>query len=256
MNKFTSRITVPIILGSLLGIYLLYIGEVSIWTPLLFYFLFGVIANGTIAHRYFSHNSFVVAPVYRWLFSFITVIGAYSTPLFWIIQHRHHHVHTDEKSEIHSPIHGWWQSFIGWRIHKELAISEYASKKTLRIVLKDKPVIFASRYYFEIFLIWILALSLYDWKIMLAGYCVGILIEYIRVGLINIVCHESNFIGNYRTYNTADYSQNNLLLGWFGGGFGWHNNHHRNPTKLICGEKWWEIDIEGYIGWLIKSILR
>jgi fatty-acid desaturase len=41
-------------------------------------------------------------------------------------------------------------------------------------------------------------------------------------------------------------------LGWLGMGFGWHNNHHAHPGKLILTERWWEIDIEGYVGWVLS----
>jgi fatty-acid desaturase len=37
-------------------------------------------------------------------------------------------------------------------------------------------------------------------------------------------------------------------------GFGWHNNHHHNPAKNIVQDRWWEIDIEGYIGYLLSKL--
>jgi stearoyl-CoA desaturase (delta-9 desaturase) len=76
-------------------------------------------------------------------------------------------------------------------------------------------------------------------------YFVAYAIEMFRIGAVNAACHQ----WGYRNYNTPDLSRNNIFVGILGMGFGWHNNHHANPGRLILTERWWEIDVEGYIGW-------
>jgi fatty-acid desaturase len=39
-------------------------------------------------------------------------------------------------------------------------------------------------------------------------------------------------------------------------GFGWHNNHHADPKKLILTENWWEIDLEGYMGKILSKEIK
>ena len=80
-------------------------------------------------------------------------------------------------------------------------------------------------------------------------YCLAYCVDFFRLGAVNYWCHQSG----YRNFESNDFTTNNLLLGWLGMGFGWHNNHHAHPGRLILHYRWWEIDIEGYIGWLISK---
>jgi fatty-acid desaturase len=86
-----------------------------------------------------------------------------------------------------------------------------------------------------------------NWQVALM-YFVAYAAEMFRIGAVNTVCHS----WGYRNHDTSDHSKNNILVGILGMGFGWHNNHHANPSRLILTERWWEIDIEGYIAWLLS----
>ena len=256
MNKITRNMFLPVLAGTIYGAYLLITGVVSWWVPVLFYILFGVFVNGTLAHRYFCHGSFVVPNMVRRFFAYLVVLGAYSSPLVWVIQHRHHHMNSDQQNDMHSPIHGFWHSFSGWRMIGEINLFKCADKKIIRKHLKDPALYWTTKYYYQIFWAWLVLLAVIDFDLLCAGYCVGMMIEFVRVWLINTVCHLPGVPGNYATYDNKDHSQNNLFLGWLGGGFGWHNNHHRNPNKLILTNRWWEIDLEGYFGWILSKIFR
>lgn len=255
MNKLTKTVTVPILLGALIGIWVLFTEQVSWYVPFIFYFVFGVIINGTIAHRYFAHNSFWVPTPVRKLFAVLVVLGGYGLPLIWIMQHRHHHVHSDDRYDVHSPNQGLWHAFFGWRTTLE-KFNEYTNLSQFRKILRDPAIKFTTKHYFNIMWAWLLLLAIIDWKFLVAGYCVGVMFDHIRLGLINTVCHMPGLLGNYRNHNLTDNSQNNILLGILGFGFGWHNNHHRHANKLILTERWWEIDIEGYVGWLLGKIFQ
>lgn len=256
LNKITKTVTIPILLGSMIGLPILIGGQVSWWAPFIFYLIFGVLIHGTIAHRYFSHNNFEVPLSVRKLFGILVVLGGYGSPLIWIIQHRHHHRNSDDENDTHSPKNGVWHAFIGWHIYEPHNVDQYGTTTQIKKYLRDPAVRFSTRYYFAIIWAWFLLFLLIDWKLFLAGYCVGVMLEHIRLGLINTICHIPGLPGNYKSHITNDLSQNNLFLGWLGFGFGWHNNHHKNPQKLILTERWWEIDIEGYLGWLIKQFFK
>lgn len=253
MNKLTRTVTVPLAVGSIVGLWLLFTGAVSWWAPLICYFIFGVIINGTIAHRYFSHNNFWVPESVRKLFGMLVVLGGYGLPLIWVLQHRHHHTHSDNDKDVHTPKHGFWHAFIGWHCSLE-KISAYGTPRQIKLAMADPIVKFTTEHYFTIIWGWMLLFLLIDWKLFLAGYCLGIMLEHVRLGLVNTICHYPNFPGNYKPYKTSDQSQNNILIGILGFGFGWHNTHHCNPGRLILSDHWWEIDVEGYIGWGIKTI--
>jgi stearoyl-CoA desaturase (delta-9 desaturase) len=71
--------------------------------------------------------------------------------------------------------------------------------------------------------------------------CIG----SIQDNLVNVFGHSKGGIG-YRNYETKDNSYNNLFLGYFAWGQGWHNNHHYDPKSFDFGKgvsgKWWEWD--------------
>lgn len=256
MNKITKIVTIPLLVGSIIGLFLLITGQVSWWAPFICYLVFGVFIHGTIAHRYFAHNNFKVPPLVRKIFGILVTLGGYGSPLVWVMQHRHHHVHSDDNLDAHTPKHGFWQAFIGWHTHDPHNVNQYGTLGQLKRHFKDPAIRFSTKHYFTISWIWFLLFAIVDWKLFFAGYCVGVIIEHIRLGLINTVCHMPGVFGNYKSHNTGDLSQNNLLLGWLGFGFGWHNNHHRNPNKLILTERWWEVDVEGYLGWMIEKLFK
>lgn len=256
MNKTTKLIVLPLFVGAIIGMYFLLTGQISWLTPLWFYIFFGIFINGTIAHRYFGHNIFVVPGLVRKILGILVAMGAYSTPLVWVLQHRHHHINSDKDEDMHSPVHGFWHSFIGWRLTGDINLFACANRRTVRHYLQDPALIIPTKYYFQIFWAWVILLAVIDYKVLLAGYCVGIVADFIRIGIANSVCHMPGLFGNYVTYNNKDQSQNNVFLGYLGGGMGWHNNHHKYPNRIILSSHWWEIDLEGYFGWIMSKVFR
>lgn len=225
---------------------------------LLYVWLFIAFGNGTIGHRYFSHNQFSVHKTLHWPLACWSTISAYSNTGYWIAQHRHHHRHTDTEKDIHSPVNGVLQSFIFWPFNNKRIDSVFKDRTTIinmATAMRDPAISFTTKYFIPINLIFIILFCIIDINI---AYCFGIsvIIEHVRLGLINTITHTDNFLGNYRNHNTKDKSYNNLLLGIISLGFGWHNNHHANASKLILTERWWEIDLEGYLGKLLSLTAR
>jgi fatty-acid desaturase len=56
---------------------------------------------------------------------------------------------------------------------------------------------------------------------------------------VNSVTH----VWGYQNYNTGDNSRNNILVGLWSNGEGWHNNHHADQRAAAHGHKWWEFDV-------------
>jgi stearoyl-CoA desaturase (delta-9 desaturase) len=57
----------------------------------------------------------------------------------------------------------------------------------------------------------------------------------------------------YRAYETNDDSRNNLFVGYFAHGEGWHNNHHADPRSALHGHRTWEFDP---VFWIIRLLAR
>lgn len=214
-------------------------------------FAFG---NGTIGHRYFAHNQFKVGAIKHWVFSFWCTISAYSPIVYWQVQHRHHHRHSDDADDIHSPRNGLFMSLVAWPFSKqriESVFKDRASTVNYARCMKDTAVKFTSEYFILINVIFLATLTFINIE-LLGAASIAFLLEHVRLGLINSLTHLDNIPGNYRNHDTKDRSHNNLFLGFLTLGFGWHNNHHNDATKLILTERFWEIDLEGYLGKLLS----
>jgi len=229
-----------------------YVNEYTV-ELILFFLLFGVIGNGIGGHRYFAHGQFeVIAPI-KWILGFVTTLGAIGPLHYWIIQHKTHHLLSDTESDPHSPAHGVWHTFYSWTFsqgsNEHLYMKERFAKKIAVRLAKDNFYKFFSNYHYLIIYLFCFILFLIDYRLLFI-YSLSYVIDFFKLGLVNYFCHRSG----YRNHNTKDSSTNNFLLGYLTFGFGWHNNHHANPGKLILTEKWWELDIEGYIGFLISKM--
>jgi stearoyl-CoA desaturase (Delta-9 desaturase) len=65
-------------------------------------------------HRYFSHRSFHTSRVMQFLFAVVGNASAQRGALWWASTHRHHHKHSDQEEDAHSPrVSGFWWSHSG-----------------------------------------------------------------------------------------------------------------------------------------------
>jgi stearoyl-CoA desaturase (delta-9 desaturase) len=237
----------------LLGAISLYYVELTWYLlPCWLFFAFG---NGTIGHRYFAHNQFEVGKIKHFLFSLWCTISAYSPIVYWKVQHLHHHRHSDSEKDIHSPKNGIIQSLFLWPFNKtriESVFKDRSSIVLLHRTKEDKIITFFSNYFVIVNLFFLILIFSID-KTLLFYAAISFLLEHIRLGLINTICHIKSFPGNYKNTLTNDSSYNNIFLGIIFLGFGWHNNHHSNPKNLLLTEKWWELDLEGLLGKLLSK---
>lgn len=257
MNKIGKNNLMVFIPFHILGIIGLGYALDNLWLLLSIWFLIGVIGNGVASHRYFAHQQFETYKPIRWTLGFLAVLGAIGPITHWRIQHLQHHAKSDTEEDPHSPItNSLFHATYGWMFDyntKQFG-DVYGNKSVKKIfvrMLKDDVYRFYHQYHYHILYSFCAILLLVDPRYLLI-YCLAYCIDFIRLSLVNVVCHK----WGYRNHDTKDYSKNNLIVGILGCGFGWHNNHHANPGKLVLTEKWWEIDIEGYIGFLLSKRLQ
>ena len=120
------------------------------WWAVLAFWLFYAIGNGTIGHRYFSHNSFEVNKATHWLLGLWVTLCAYSPVHYWIVQHKHHHRHTDTPEDLHAPSNGLLNAFILWPLNAkriEGVFKERSSIVSLARALRDPSVVFYGRWF-------------------------------------------------------------------------------------------------------------
>jgi len=248
INKHAWLVIVPFHLLAIAG--LAFVSQ-YIWYFLVFWLLFGIIGNGVAGHRYFAHQSFKVAPWLHHVMAYFTVMGAFAPPTYWVIQHSQHHRTSDTAADVHTPNKGLWTAFYGWLFNKQYVEFMLTNKSAVVRACVSRNVMFYERNYYKLLFGSLLLLTMLDWHLLLI-YCAAYAVEIFRIGLVNGVCHR----WGYRNHNTNDQSRNNILVGILGLGFGWHNNHHASPGKLVLTEHWWEIDVEGYIGWILSHTAK
>ena len=206
-------------------------------------------------HRYFSHKSFSTSRVAQFIFAMIGSAAVQRGPLWWAYQHRHHHQHSDDEHDVHSPKQrGFWWAHIGWITSARNFPTDYSQ---VRDLAKFPELVFLNR--FDTLVPILLATGLFftghwmfayhpTWgvtgnQLLVWGFFISTTVLFHATSCINSLAH---LIGR-RRYQTDDDSRNSLILALITLGEGWHNNHHRYMTSTRQGFYWWEIDISYYL---------
>jgi stearoyl-CoA desaturase (delta-9 desaturase) len=237
----------------ILAFFGLFFASKYLFSLLVFWFIIGVIGNGVSAHRYFAHGQFETYTPIRYILATLATLGGIGPISFWTIQHKLHHISSDTLTDPHSPKNmSIWDVFYGWTFPQNSNQNDYLkyrwAKRIMVSQMKDPLFIFFHKYHYKIIYLFCIILYLIN-PIYVLIYALAYAIDFLRLGMVNYICHSYG----YRNHDTSDDSRNNVILGILSMGFGWHNNHHAHPGKLILTEHWWEIDVEGYIGYLLSK---
>lgn len=206
-------------------------------------------------HRYFSHRTFSTSRFGQFLFAVWGGTCVQRGALWWAYTHRHHHQHSDEECDKHSPRqHGFLWAHIGWITSAKNFPTDYRRVKDLakypELVFLNRfdwivPVLFAT----SLFLIGkLLESKLPGWgvtggQLLVWGFFISTTALFHGTACINSLAHV---FGTQR-YKTGDDSRNSLFLSLITLGEGWHNNHHKHMGCVRQGFYWWEIDITYYV---------
>jgi len=255
MNSYFYKIWLPLHIALLISIVCVCMGIVTVnwWVVLITWFFIGPIGIGTGFHRLFSHRQFKTWRPVEIGLAILGTLSAYAPILFWIGQHQSHHRESDTHTDIQSPtVYGFWESFLTWRLRKGIENKINPRDFCTRQLMRDNTIMRIGNNTATILWCWAILLLIISPSLLIGLFLFPAFIESLRINLVNYYGHN-NCIGSYRNFNTPDSSQNNLLIGWLGLGIGWHNNHHANYKELVNTHRWWEIDVEGYIGRLLSK---
>lgn len=197
-------------------------------------------------HRIFSHNTHENLP--KWKENLILFFGTMSgqgSSITWAAIHRgYHHKFSDTERDIHSPKKGIFYAFFGWATQITENNPVISLKYSGNLLRKNNHLWFHKN---QMKVLWGVPIitALFDWKLSLTLWCLPIALTLLQDNLVNVFGHKKMIIG-YRNFTTTDNSHNNIILGYFGWGQGWHNNHHHNPKSFDFGKgisgKWYEVD--------------
>ena len=210
-------------------------------------------------HRYLSHRSYRTS---RWMQFAFAVLGNSSCqrgPIWWASVHRHHHKHSDDEHDIHSPrMSGFLWAHIGWLTSAKNFPTDYSRVRDLE---KFPELVFLNRFdqlvplLYGVFL-WLAGsmleayapgLGTNGFQLFVWGFFISTVVLLHATFFINSLAH----VLGTRRFKTDDDSRNNFLLALLTLGEGWHNNHHRYASAARQVFYWWEIDISY---WLLKMM--
>jgi len=197
--------------------------------------MFGITAG---YHRYFSHRSYRTGRAFQLFLAVLGTTAVQKGVLWWASNHRHHHRHSDQPEDIHSPLQrGFWWSHLGWilsRRHDETRLErvrDLAGFPELRWLDRNHHlvvVLYAAAF-----------LALGGLPALLWGFFVSTAILWHCTFFVNSLAH----VFGRRRYETADASRNSLFIAVLTLGEGWHNNHHHYQSAVNQGWFWWELDV-------------
>jgi stearoyl-CoA desaturase (delta-9 desaturase) len=205
-------------------------------------------------HRYFSHRTFRTSRLAQFIFAAWGNTAVQRGALWWAAVHRHHHKHSDQEEDAHSPVvSGFVWSHIGWMTSSKNFPTDYSA---IRDLAKFPELVFLNR--FDMVVPALFGAGLYGlgeflgswmgwntsgWQLVVWGFFISTVFLLHGTLMINSMAHV---FGN-RRFQTGDESRNSLILALITLGEGWHNNHHRFMNSVRQGFYWWEIDITYYV---------
>jgi stearoyl-CoA desaturase (delta-9 desaturase) len=240
---------VPTLLFFPFIIYLILTGKIELFY--FFYFLIGWIlicglGIGAGYHRVFAHKTHDLPLWKENIILLFASLGGQGSSILWTAIHRgYHHAYTDTVKDLHSPVNGFFQSFIGYTLQmtEKSNIPNYNYAKDL--VNKPNHVWFHKNI---LYLQWGIpaTVALFNWKLSLMSIILPMCISCIGDNLINFLAH-TKLPFSYKVGNNNDNSYNNILLSFLCWGQAWHNGHHWKPYMFSHGRKcsgnWWEFDL-------------
>jgi stearoyl-CoA desaturase (delta-9 desaturase) len=218
-------------------------------------YLVRMFAVTALYHRYFCHRAFKTSRPMQFAFALLGLTAIQRGPLWWAAVHRHHHQHSDDEQDVHSP--GWkgfvW-AHVGWLTSSRNFPTDY---RRVRDLAKFPELVFLNR--FDLLGPVLLFAGLYGagmlldafaprlgtsgWQLVVWGFFISTVFLFHGTCAVNSFAHV---FGSQR-YRTGDESRNSLLIALITLGEGWHNNHHQHQAAARQGFYWWEIDISYYV---------
>jgi stearoyl-CoA desaturase (delta-9 desaturase) len=161
--------------------------------------------------------------------------------LWWAALHRHHHRHSDQEEDIHSPVHrSFFYSHVGWIFDKKHdttrveEVPDLAKYPELRFLDKHQLI--------PAILLALLCFVIDGGAGLVIGFFASTAVLYHGTFFINSLAH----VHGSQRYLTGDDSRNNWWLAIITLGEGWHNNPHAYQRSTRQGFRWYEIDITFY----------
>jgi fatty-acid desaturase len=230
------------------------------WVGFVGVHLYGCMGINLCYHRLLAHRSLRVPKWFEHALAVFAQCSLQDTPVKWVVNHRMHHLHSDEQPDPHSPMVSFFWSHFDWLMKYNSATRNIgAYQKYARDLLEDPFYMYLEKNYVAP-LIYLGHAVLYYLVGLAAGYGYsgtwyeanrfglsllvwGVILRTVGVWHITWSVNSLTHLFGYRNYETSDGSRNNWFVAIVATGEGWHNNHHHDQAAATVQHRWWEIDI-------------
>ena len=189
---------------------------------LLLYFV-RMLGTTGIYHRLLTHKSYQAPAPLLWIGCIVTASAGQMGPSWWKAHHMHHHQHSDQALDTHSPYHphqglkGFYWSQGGWLLSPHFFPDKLPTDVENDLVLKV-----IDRLHF-IPLVALGAISYFMGGLeYLGAFFLSTTLLFHGVQTVNSLSH---LVGE-QPFITDDHSRNSGLVAFLTLGEGWHNLHH------------------------------
>jgi len=242
-SRNINLLTIFVFINSVVGLFFVDYTLNNILIMLTSFYVLNILGVWMTFHRYYSHKSFALNPVLKWLFSAIALLTGRGSILGWVYLHRLHHAYSDQDKDPHSP-HNLGYKLFGFGHMKQ---QEGEMKIFLVKELMTPAQLFIHKWYMLLLLPVISVLALIDLQLFYWAWLVPAMLIQISTSNFNYFGHRFG----YRNHETKDHSRNNAWLWPIILGEAWHNNHHSDAKNPSTTYKFWEIDP---LAWMIKLV--
>ena len=242
-SRNINLLTILVFVSSVIGLFFVEYNITNIITMMISFYVLNILGVWMMMHRYYSHKSFELNPILKWMFTVIAVLTGRGSILGWVYLHRLHHAYSDQEKDPHSPHNLGYKMFGFGHMKKQ----EGEMKIFLVKELMTPEQLFIHKWYMLLLLPIVISIGLIDLQFLYWAWIVPAMLIQFSTSNFNYFGHTHG----YRNYETKDQSRNNILLWPIILGEAWHNNHHADAKNFSTRHKFWEIDP---LEWLIKLI--
>ena len=218
---------------------------------LVMWWVAGSLGIGMGYHRLLTHRGYKTP---KWLEYFLTTCGTLAFeggPIAWVATHRIHHQNTDKEGDPHSPRDGGFWSHMGWiltgrAMHRDRSeLLPYVPD-----LRKDKFHLWISKWHaLPSVIVAVVFYVIGGWPWVFWGVFVRTVLSLHFTWLVNSATH----MWGKQRFDTGDTSMNSFWVAFLTFGEGWHNNHHAQPQSARHGFTWYELDVNWYGIWALRT---
>ncbi|HEX7838697.1 MAG TPA: fatty acid desaturase [Kofleriaceae bacterium] len=196
-------------------------------------------------HRCLIHRSFECPRWLRYVLAYLGTLSGIGSPAYTCLSHnaRDYYQNLVDGPDVNGYRRGFFSSYVALLSHRpypaeampvspEIADDPFYRFLDRTALLHQIPV--------AAVLYWI-----GGWSFVVWGVVVRIAVLFDLFAAVNYFAHTTGY-RRFRIHGCTDEGRNNIILGYFGMGEGWHNNHHSYPSSAKLGMAWWEFDA-GYL---------